>query len=262
VTSEYAEIVVGTDGSTGATHAVRVAAGLAKGFDVPLLIVCAWTESGGEAYLAASQTTEVAAAIARDVGVTEILRLEPGAVGTPADALIAVAEQYSDAVLVVGGCGLDNAMDRFGGNVAHQLTHHSPVDLLVTHSDGVADLATIAISTDGSASATRAVYRGIAVAEAVGARAKLLTVAKDEEAGGLVLAAIVDDLAHRGVTTDSEVIVAKGHIAKELVEASANYDLLVIGNRGMSGPSRLLGSVANRVTHQSATSLLLVRTIL
>ena len=260
--SEYAEIVVGTDGSTGATHAVRVAASLAKGFDVPLLIVCAWTESGGEAYLAASHITEQAAEIANAVGVAQILRLEPGAVGTPADALISVGEEHSDALLVVGGRGLDNAIERFGGNVAHQLTHHSPVDLLVTRSDGADEIGTVAITTDGSASATRAVYRGVAVAQACGARAKLLTVAKDEDEGQLVLAAILDDLEHRGITLDSEVIVAKGHVAMEIVGASASYDLLVIGNRGMSGPSRLLGSVSNRVTHEFASSLLLVRTVL
>jgi hypothetical protein len=36
--------------------------------------------------------------------------------------------------------------------------------------------------------------------------------------------------------------------------------LLVLGNKGMSGPSRLLGSVANRVTHHVPTDLLLVNT--
>lgn len=258
--SGYAEVIVGTDGSAGATQAVRVAAALANGFGVPLLIVNAWTDSGTEAYRAASELTAAAAKVATEVGSTEIRRLEPAAVGSPADALIDVAEEHPDALLAVGGRGLDKAMERFGGNVAHQLTHHSPVDLLVTRGDGPDGLRSIAIATDGSASATRAVYRGVAVAQAVGVVPSLVTVAKEEADGELVLAAIADDLGKRGAQVDTEIVLAKGSIARALVDAAADRDLLVIGNRGMSGPSRLLGSVSNRVTHEFATSLLLVRT--
>ena len=44
------------------------------------------------------------------------------------------------------------------------------------------------------------------------------------------------------------------------MEAAREGELLVIGNKGMSGPSRLLGSVSNRVTHDLPTDLLLVNT--
>lgn len=260
--STYAQIIVGTDGSDGATHAVGVAAGLAAGFEVPLLIVSAWTESGGEAYLAASEITKTAAAVAERAGAGEIQRLEPGAVGTPADSLISVADGYPEALLVVGGLGLDNAKERFGGNVAHQLTHHSPVDLLVTRAGGTDQLRSVTVSTDGSASATRAVYRGVAVAKALGAVPKLITVARDQAEGDLVMAAIVDDLTKRGEDVETEVLIGgKGQVAKLLIGACDSTDLMVIGNRGMSGPSRLLGSVSNRITHEFSTSLLLVRTV-
>jgi nucleotide-binding universal stress UspA family protein len=261
--NRYAEIVVGTDGSDSATHAVRVAAQLAKGFGAPLFVVNAWTESGSEAYLAASGVTTAAAEIAEKAGVRDVRRLEPAAVGTPADALIAVAEDHPDSLLVVGGRGLDNAIERFGGNVAHQLTHHSPVDLLVARPDGPEAITSIAIATDGSATATRAVYQGVALAQAIDVVPRLLTVGKEHDEGAQVLAAIVDDLAKRGARVGTEVLIASGtrQVSSVLVEASADYDLLVIGNRGMSGPSRLLGSVSNRVTHEFATSLLLVRTV-
>ena len=43
-----------------------------------------------------------------------------------------------------------------------------------------------------------------------------------------------------------------------LVEASRDADLLVVGNRGLHG-LRALGSVAERVAHQAACSVLVVR---
>jgi len=258
---EYAGVIVGTDGSDGATHAVRVASSLASAMKVRLLVVNAWTDEGSEAYVAATHVTAAAVELAGRAGVTDVEHLEPAAVGTPADALIDVAEDHPDALLVVGGRGLDQALERLGGNVAHQLTHHCPLDLLVTRHDGPDRPARIAITTDGSATATRAVYRGVAVAQALGVTPTLLTVAKDDDEAAEVLSAITEDLASRDVQVETRTVVAgKPQVAKELVEAGAEYDLLVLGNRGMSGPSRLLGSVSNKITHEFPTSLLLVRT--
>ena len=44
------------------------------------------------------------------------------------------------------------------------------------------------------------------------------------------------------------------------VLAAADYDLLVIGNRGMAGFARVLGSTANTITHRATSNLLLVNT--
>ena len=51
-----------------------------------------------------------------------------------------------------------------------------------------------------------------------------------------------------------------GTAADVLVAGATNDDLMVIGNRGMSGFARVLGSTANTITHQSTTNLLLVNT--
>jgi nucleotide-binding universal stress UspA family protein len=40
-----------------------------------------------------------------------------------------------------------------------------------------------------------------------------------------------------------------------------HYDLLVMGNKGMTGVSRfLMGSVPNKVSHHAASNILIVRT--
>jgi nucleotide-binding universal stress UspA family protein len=44
------------------------------------------------------------------------------------------------------------------------------------------------------------------------------------------------------------------------VAASVNADLVVVGNRGMSGMKRVLGSVPNKVSHKCPCSVLIVNT--
>jgi nucleotide-binding universal stress UspA family protein len=54
-----------------------------------------------------------------------------------------------------------------------------------------------------------------------------------------------------------------GHAGEELVRvaSAASADLVVVGNRGMSGMRRfVLGSVPNKVAHHCPTSLLIVDT--
>ena len=49
--------------------------------------------------------------------------------------------------------------------------------------------------------------------------------------------------------------------ASVLADLASGYDLLVVGNKGMTGASRfLLGSVPNKVSHHSPCSLLIVHT--
>jgi nucleotide-binding universal stress UspA family protein len=44
------------------------------------------------------------------------------------------------------------------------------------------------------------------------------------------------------------------------VAEQVNADLIVVGNKGMKGARRLLGSVPNRVAHRALCSVLIVRT--
>jgi nucleotide-binding universal stress UspA family protein len=74
------------------------------------------------------------------------------------------------------------------------------------------------------------------------------------------------EVLERAVDRDPDVadlprrVVVDGDPVRALGTAAADHDLLVIGNKGMSGPSRLLGSVSNRLTHEVPTDLLLVNT--
>jgi nucleotide-binding universal stress UspA family protein len=269
----YTHVLAGTDGSATAARAVDAASRVAASLALPLVVVTAWQRDqtdppapseearypGGSAAAMDAQwaieTTSDAAAAARERGVPEVRQLQ--AVGTPVEALLESAGTHPDGLLVVGTAGLTDRAERLIGNVPHQLTHHSHIDLLLC--TGRADgWGSVGLATDGSRTAARAVRRGVALAAAVGAKATLVTVNRTEDRGREVLERAVDrdpdvaDLPRR--------VVVDGDPVRALGTAAADHDLLVIGNKGMSGPSRLLGSVSNRLTHEVPTDLLLVNT--
>jgi nucleotide-binding universal stress UspA family protein len=118
----------------------------------------------------------------------------------------------------------------------------------------------ILVGTDGSATAAIAVDRAVEVAAATGARLTVLTVDREERGRK-----IVDEVAgkHAGSGVDIETKVLTGDPASVLVDETerGGYDLLVVGNKGMTGASRFfLGSVPNKVSHHAPTALLIVRT--
>lgn len=273
--TSYPQVLVGTDGSTTAQRAVTAASRVAAALGAPLVIATAWNRhlpdppapseqaqypgggsaAGSEAQWA-TETTSDGAAIARREGVREIRQVQP--IGNPAEALLSLADEYPEALLVVGTFGLTKRTERLVGNVPHALTHHSPVDLLLTTAGDDPAWRSVALATDGSPTAARAVAHGRAFAAALRAQATLLAVARDEDRGTATLDRAARDLGDAD-DLDRRVVVGTD-VARGLTDASPEYDLLVIGNKGMSGPSRLLGSVANRVTHHVPTDLLLVNT--
>ena len=53
----------------------------------------------------------------------------------------------------------------------------------------------------------------------------------------------------------------EGDAASVLVDRAMDFDILVLGNRGMTGARRfLLGSVPNKVSHHTRADLLIVKT--
>jgi nucleotide-binding universal stress UspA family protein len=250
-----------------------VAAGAAAATGAPLIVVTAWQRDSGDPPALseesrfpggsaaamdaqwAIETTSDAAGVARRHGVEDVRQVQ--AIGAPVEALLEAANTYPDALLVVGTAGLTQRSERLVGNVPHQLTHHAPVDLLLCTGVHVEGWRSVALATDGSRTAARAVERGLGLARSLGAEATLLTVARSEDRGAAILedAARGDELA----ALPRRTVVASDAV-RGLSEAGGDYDLLVIGNKGMSGPSRLLGSVSNRITHEVPTDLLLVNT--
>jgi nucleotide-binding universal stress UspA family protein len=119
----------------------------------------------------------------------------------------------------------------------------------------------ILVGTDGSKTAAKAVDRAVSLAAATGASLTVLTAAAPEQ-GAAVVAAEAARHADSGVTIATRV--AEGDPASVLADeaATGGYDLLVVGNKGMTGARRFftIGSVPSKVSHQLPVSLLIVRT--
>ena len=73
----------------------------------------------------------------------------------------------------------------------------------------------------------------------------------------------MDEVQKQHGNTKLTGIAKEGHPADVLAEVAEaeKVDLIVVGNKGMTGAGRfLLGSVPNRVSHGAPTNVLIVRT--
>ncbi len=278
--SVYSQVVVGTDGSVTAQRAVRRAATIAAGLDAPLLVATAYTrarpedlgprsqrahEPGIEAsfgfgYIGAQETAQEGAFVAtRAFPSLRVDTITPQ--GDPADTLLELADDKADSLLVVGGQGLGASGIFLLGNVPNKVAHHAVSDTLIVRTttdrpEGAPH--SVLIGSDGSPTATIALDQGLAVAKALQADVTIVAVGRKDWATD-VLAEGAARASAAGVTATTEH--HEGDPAAVLVERAAAHDMLVLGNRGMTGVRRfLLGSVPNKVSHHVVTDLLIVKT--
>ncbi len=119
----------------------------------------------------------------------------------------------------------------------------------------------ILVGTDGSATAAKAVERAVEVARSSGASLTILTAARPERGEAVVSAAAA---AHEGSGVPIKTLVVDADPVSALIDeaSSGRHDLLVMGNKGMTGVTRFfrLGSVPNKVSHHLPCSLLVVKT--
>ncbi|WP_342799858.1 universal stress protein [Nocardia sp. No.11] len=256
----YQRIVVGTNGSESGQTAVVVAGELAVKLGVGVTVVSVWKEAtlkAGTDAAWAAEITAAAAAFLVEAGVTEVRRRElPGTAGA---VLLEVAAAEPGTLLVVGGGGLGSSKARLLGSTANHVSHHSESDVVFTHKIPKR-WTTVGLTTDGSASSITAVRRGYEVAVALGARPFLVTAAKTDDDGAVTLIEVEGQVHVEDPELFGHDVLTGVPAAEAICNAAWKYDLVVIGNRGMSGPARLLGSVANKVTHDIDTNLLLVNT--
>jgi nucleotide-binding universal stress UspA family protein len=144
----YRNVVVGTDGSETAEHAVRHAAQLAKANSARLTVVTAFLPDPEEEAKRLQQApadvrwaiTDATSAderarhgreIAREAGVEDVMiRVDSG---DPATLLIDAADSTGGDVIVVGSKGMTGAKRFILGSVPNKISHHAPCDVLIVH---------------------------------------------------------------------------------------------------------------------------------
>jgi nucleotide-binding universal stress UspA family protein len=144
--------------------------------------------------------------------------------------------------------------------------------------------AAIVVGTDGSDTAGEAVRQAIELARSTGARLHVVTAYQPvsaaridavtrhppagvewamherEEVDATLEAAAA---AARAAGVGVEVYARQGDPADAILDVAEEQhaDLVVVGNKGMTGAKRfLLGSVPNRVSHHAPCSVLIIRT--
>ena len=142
----------------------------------------------------------------------------------------------------------------------------------------------IVVGTDGSDTASQAVRQAVNLARAVGAKLELVSAYEPVPAQRLreeprdapedlrwainpredvdtTLEESAGIAADAGVT--AETYARQGDAADAILDVAEerDADLIVVGNKGMTGAKRfLLGSVPNKVSHHAPCSVLIIRT--
>ena len=136
---------------------------------------------------------------------------------------------------------------------------------------------TLLVGADNSATALRAVQAAVELAHAFDARLHIVTAYKPQavltpdlpaeflEANYLPPAdSLLDELISvaRKANVDAEVHAATGEPAEAIVRVATRVgaDLIIVGNKGMRGARRVLGSVPNSIAHHAPCSVLIVDT--
>jgi nucleotide-binding universal stress UspA family protein len=142
----FARIVVGTDGSETARHAVQEAIQLAKQTGAELLIASAYEPV--PASRLREERLEAPEDIAHTVGPREDVdatlaeaaqEAEQAGItvrtfarqGEPADAILDLAEEETADLIVVGNKGMTGAKRFLLGSVPNKVSHHAPSSVLI-----------------------------------------------------------------------------------------------------------------------------------
>lgn len=254
----YQRIVLATDGSPSAETAERVATALAAAAKGTLTVSHAFVDASR-----AEPTVQRALEMAEERGVKTEVALSAL---DPASAIIGTAEEHDAELIVIGSRGLFRG-EQLIGSVSRKVVSHAPCDVLLTRGDGDGSRSEdsppyrrILLATDGSATADRAARKGFALAKRLGASITLVFVGH-AKTGDLVLrdtAATICDGEPVGM------LILDGDPAEQIVATAGQegFDLVVVGNRGMTGAkAALLGSVPRDIAENAPCDVLVARTI-
>jgi nucleotide-binding universal stress UspA family protein/nitrite reductase/ring-hydroxylating ferredoxin subunit len=254
----YRTILAATDGSGTARIAVDAAALLARRCRAELVVASAFEPPGTTAAGAEALVDGVRDELGDRIPVRTATQLGP-----PAESIVGMARRTQAHVVVVGNVGIGRARRILLGGVADQVVHRAPCDVLIVDTshehDREGGYRRILVGTDGSATATEAARKAFELAIMLRSSVTLVHI------GDPLLGAIALEQTAAGRLGKIEVqtVQRQGTPADELLRLLGEdpHDLVLVGNRGLSGPRRLLGSVPNELAHHAPCDVLVARTV-
>ncbi len=255
-THVFDRVVCGVDRSDAGAAAARAAAlvtdpegslTVVSANDSSIAVHAGWNMSQvlDELTLDASAALEQGSVTARSLHELGSKLLE----GDPAHALLAEVERQAATAVVVGHHGHTRMTGIALGSVATQLLHEAPCSVLIARGEIVAGFwpRRIIVGIDGSEHSARAYEAACAFARRMDAGLRAVAATRD---GG------VDLEAARLIAPE-----LKEHDSRPLDLLSiysGTTDLMVVGSRGLRG-IRALGSLSERLAHETRSSVLVVR---
>jgi nucleotide-binding universal stress UspA family protein len=278
--AERARVVVGVDCTPASIGLLRWADRYAALTDAVLVAVTGWRiEAVG--IDAASTVAEVEqrtwqvlaetvkAALPRDRA--RGVRLQVLDV-VPAEALM--SESIGADLVVVGPRSASAIQGLLLGSVTEQVISQASCPVAVLHETDCRQTGRVVVGLDGSACARRALDWAITYAKATGSIVEAITAWEWTPHYGVypygpeevTVAKVAQHLLNRELSLlskqDRAIVHAKlrpGHPAKVLLDASAEADLLVVGNH-RAGPAagRMLGSISQKLARHATIPVVIV----
>ncbi len=279
-------IIVGTDGSQGATAAVDWAAHEAVLRRLPL-VVLAVVEPNWVAVTPGVPAVPTPTVGGRpgyvDDAVDRVTRAWPAivvtgqhAAGHPASVMVTASADAS--MVVVGARGRSRVAEVLLGSVSRHVSAHAHCPAVVVHEAADRPGASVAVGVDGSKASSAALRAAADEASCRGSRLLVVQawqdlnptgygiylappeVARDLQAGAEQLAAqMVGEIAadHPDLEVDMRVIQA--HPASALLTAAETAQLVVVGTHGRGHfPGMRQGSVTAAVVHGATCPVMVV----
>jgi nucleotide-binding universal stress UspA family protein len=184
----------------------------------------------------------------------------------PAETVLRVAKDEGHDFVVMGNRG-ETEVEAFSlGSIAEKVSRHAECPVLIVKQK--TKLSKILVATDGSESAEKALKYATQLAKKYKAKVTLLNVGESKlfslkpevvrKIGESILSDAVTKIKGLKLNTQLEF----GNPAETIIEVAekGNYDLIIVGSRGLSKVKRFfLGSVSDDVSHHAKSSVLIVR---
>ena len=278
------KILVPVDGSHPCLHAEEVAAAIAKNFESKVTVIHVVshelmqaarkldyqepspvrTEITNSFLQAGRKIIWEAEALYKEEGIEVDARIVE--YEYPAETILRVAKDEEYDLVAMGNRGETEAEVFSLGSVAEKVSRHAECPVLIVKQK--TKLSKILVAIDGSESAEKALEYAVQLAKKHKVKVTLLNVQESKlfglkpkvvrEVGEHVLSEAAAKVKGLKLNTQLEF----GNPAETIIEVAekGNYDLIVVGSRGLSSVKRyFLGSVSDDIIHHAKCSVLIVR---
>ncbi len=188
--------------------------------------------------------------------------------GDPADSILKFSKKDYD--LIVMGAHGENEKDAYAlGSVTKKVMMYSDYPTLIVKK--VSPLSNLLVCTDGSENSIKALNYALKLAEKMGSRLTLLNVQERrlyaaspkiaKEFGEKILSKALSAVEKKKIRVDKKLEFGTPSDSIVEIAEKGNYDLIVLGSRGLGTVKRFLfGSVSDDVSHKARCSVLIIPT--